>query len=249
MTTNRRESTARLTEVRLRELMLDKGLRPGDPLPTESELCDRLGVSRSSLREAMRTLTALDIVDVRHGHGTFVGQMSLEPFVQALVFRGSLSHRGGRDVLREVVEFRETLDTGLAGSVCAAMAGSEHPRLDELVDEMVALSTRGKDFTDADRLFHQLLLEEVPNQLVGQMVTALWDIHTRILPHMGVPTPDDILATAHAHGAMVRAAQAGDVAAYRSAVADHYLPLRRVLDRQDEEDQGESEGSGEQPAR
>ena len=82
---------------------MTRGLKPGDALPTKAELCDTLGVSRSSVREAIRTLSTLDIVDVRHGHGTYVGPMSLDPRVEALVFRGVLSPDGSFEALREVV--------------------------------------------------------------------------------------------------------------------------------------------------
>src|SRR5690625_4162533 len=63
----------------IQDLILAEGLAPGDPMPTEGALCEQLGISRSSVREAMRTLASLDIVEVRHGHGTFVGQLSLSP--------------------------------------------------------------------------------------------------------------------------------------------------------------------------
>src|SRR5690606_15222188 len=79
--TSHRRGPMRRSETadRIRELILTRELRTGDPLPTEAELCDALDVSRSSVREAIRSLATLDIVEVRHGHGTFVGKMSLDP--------------------------------------------------------------------------------------------------------------------------------------------------------------------------
>ena len=63
----------------LKELIIERGLHPGDPMPTEAELMAELGVSRPTIREAVRTLVALDIPEVRHGTGPFVGQLSLRP--------------------------------------------------------------------------------------------------------------------------------------------------------------------------
>lgn len=75
----------------IKRYILDERLRPGDPLPTEPALCEALGASRSSVREAVKILDALDIVDVRHGHGTYVGRLSLSALVESLTFRGLLS--------------------------------------------------------------------------------------------------------------------------------------------------------------
>lgn len=74
----------------IESFILEEHLQPGDPLPTENELCERLGVSRSSVREALRQLQALDIVTVHQGRGTYVGEMSLRPFAQMMVLRSSL---------------------------------------------------------------------------------------------------------------------------------------------------------------
>ena len=104
-TTGRASRMRRATTAdQIKQLILTRGLTPGDPLPTEAELCEELDVSRSSVREAIRTLSTLDIVDVRHGHGTYVGPMSLDPMVEALVFRGVLSPGDDLRALRDVVE-------------------------------------------------------------------------------------------------------------------------------------------------
>ncbi|WP_245570362.1 FadR/GntR family transcriptional regulator [Microbacterium luticocti] len=213
----------------IKELILTRGLRPGDPLPTEAELCETLGVSRSSVREAMRTLSTLDIVDVRHGHGTFVGQMSLDPMVEALVFRGVLAPRGAFTALRDVVEVRLALDLALAERVVEAIAEHDSPELDDLVHQMEQRAQRGETFLEADRAFHTMLLATLDNRLVGQLVGAFWDVHTAVAPQLGIALPDDILDTARAHGDMLRAARAGDVDAYRAAVIEHYAPLQRSI--------------------
>ena len=74
----------------IKSYMLRHGLHSGDRLPTESALCTDLGVSRSSVREALRRLEALDIVTVRQGSGSYVGNMSMQPLVETLILRASL---------------------------------------------------------------------------------------------------------------------------------------------------------------
>lgn len=217
------------TANRIKDYILTNGLRSGDTLPTEGELCDLLEVSRTSVREAIRTLATLDIVEVRHGHGTFVGQMSLDALVEALVFRGVLSPGDDLHALREVLEVRQALDLAMAEKITHAMAGTSNPALYEIVDEMKTLTAEGKSFEEQDRLFHAALLAKIDNSLVGQLVTAFWDVHSAVLPRLGVDQPEDIDLTVKAHEDMVRTAEAGDVEAFRHAVVEHYAPLARAL--------------------
>ncbi|MDO5641536.1 MAG: GntR family transcriptional regulator [Paracoccus sp. (in: a-proteobacteria)] len=218
------------TAEQIKRLILRNGLRPGDGIPTEAELCHELGVSRSSVREAIRTLATLDIVEVRHGHGTVVGGMSLAPLVETLVFRGVLSPGDELAALREVVDLRCAFDLALTDRVVAAHRGKENAALGDLVAEMRASAEKGQSFVQADRQFHMELLAPVGNQLAGQLVAAFWDIHTTVLPRLGLALPADIQMTAQAHGDMFEAARSGDAEAYRAAVIAHYQPLLRMLD-------------------
>lgn len=218
------------TADRIKDFIMTEGLRPGDVLPTEAELGEYLGVSRSSVREAIRTLAALDIIEVRHGHGTFVGNMSLDALVQALVFRGVLSPGDDLKALREIVEVRQALDNSMAEQIVAALTGTKNRALHVLVDEMEDLAGEGKIFGKQDRAFHVGLLARLDNNLVGQLVAAFWDVHTAVVPKLGLQVAADLMATARAHGDMLDAAEAGDVEAFREAVSSHYLPISRTLE-------------------
>lgn len=219
------------TSDRIKDLILSDGLRPGDLLPTEGELCTRLGVSRSNVREAIRKLSTLDIVDVRHGHGTYVGEMTLDALVEALVFRGVLSPGDDLDALRDVVEVRKALDHGMSEQIVDALNGTENSELKDLVDEMTALAAAGKTFPQQDRAFHTGLLAKLGNSLVGQLVAAFWDVHTAVLPKLNVAVAADLEQTAQAHGLMLEAAESGDSEAFRAAITAHYEPIMRALEQ------------------
>ena len=220
---------AETTMTAIKNYILEKGLHPGDALPTESQLCTDLGVSRSSVREAVRTLVALDIVEVRHGHGMFVGQISMRPMVESLVFKGLLNpgddHRG----LRDIVEVRITLDNALAEAVTHAWHNRQDPELDTLVDKIEQLASQGELFTDQDRRFHTRLLQPLDNHLYLHLTEAFWAIHTLTVPLLGAPKLEDLTSTAKAHRAMLQAARTGNIPAYHQAITQHYAPLLAVL--------------------
>ncbi|MGP9538723.1 FadR/GntR family transcriptional regulator [Brachybacterium sp. AOP43-C2-M15] len=215
---------------RIQDLILAEGLVPGDPMPTESDLCARLAISRSSVREAMRTLASLDIVEVRHGHGTFVGQLSLAPLVDGLLFRARLDDGNDLRALREVVELRIALDLSVADQLVELYRDSTNPELEGLVEQMRELASAGRPFPEADAAFHTALFSRLGNGLLRQLAQAFWEIHTAAVPLLQVPPAEDILDTVDAHHAMLTALEAGDANAYRDAVVEHYRPLGRVLD-------------------
>lgn len=226
-TTPMTQSSTAIAEIK--NYILAKGLQPGDALPTESQLCTDLGVSRSSVREAVRTLVALDIVEVRHGHGMFVGKVSMRPMVESLVFRGLLNpgddHRG----LRDIVEVRITLDNALADPVTRAWKNRHDPDLDQIVAQMDLHAQKGELFTEQDRRFHMRLLEPLDNHLFLHLTEAFWAVHTLTVPLLDAPRPEDMLSSAKAHRAMLQAARAGDTQAYRQAITQHYAPLLAAL--------------------
>ncbi|MFI7516724.1 FadR/GntR family transcriptional regulator [Micromonospora echinofusca] len=216
--------------TRIKEYILRNRLKPGNLLPTEIELCDAVGASRSSVREAVKILSALDIVEVRHGHGTFVGRMSLNALVESLAFRGLLSGEEDHHVLGQVVDVRQTLEQGLAAQAIDVLGEEHRAELSALADEMENLAAQGKDFLEVDRAFHLKLMEPLGNDLILQLTEAFWQVQAIVAPTLRTE-PEDRVITAQRHRAIVDAVAAGDPAGLRSAIAEHYAPIRASIAR------------------
>ncbi|MDO5728304.1 MAG: FadR/GntR family transcriptional regulator [Actinomycetaceae bacterium] len=214
----------------IKALVLRNNLKPGDSLPTESTLCKELGVSRSSVREAIRKLEALNIVSVEHGRGTFVGSLSLDPLVQTLTFRATLPGHGNFKALRDVVEVRRYIDLGCAEQVVSTFKGTQQPHLQQLVDQMIAQAEKKEMFLEQDIEFHLGLLSNLPNDIIKQLVQALWLVHMAVIPQIGLEIASELEPTAFAHQAILDAAIDGDINAYRKAVIAHYEFLEEILD-------------------
>lgn len=215
----------------IKQHIIDAGLGPGDLMPTEAELGEALGVSRSSVREAIRTLGSLDIVEVHHGHGTYVGRMSLAPLVNGMVFRLSIQRDKTLRSLRGVTQTRIALDLAMGEDLLALHRGVRDESLHDLVEQMRKTTQAGQPIFEQDRAFHAQLASEVDNQIVSELAGAFWEIHRRALPLLGISPPQDITDTVDAHGAILAAVESGDAQAYHAAVIAHYAPLQRAIER------------------
>src|SRR5262245_25478223 len=93
--------------AKLKQLIRDDALKPGDRLPTESELAERFGVSRISIREATRTLRHLGIIRARQKTGLTVGELDLSRFSECLDFHATVANYPDAQLLkaRTAIEF------------------------------------------------------------------------------------------------------------------------------------------------
>ncbi|MFJ5259642.1 FadR/GntR family transcriptional regulator [Streptomyces sp. NPDC088387] len=219
MSTDTRNSRLQRAVV---QLILDRGLQAGAPLPTETELMEDLGVSRNSVREALKALQALDIVEIRHGYGTYVGQASMTPLVDGLTFRTLTRQGADAGALAEILQVREVLEEGLIRRVAATLSEAELDGLEAVVDRMESAGRLGERFDELDREFHELLYVSLGNALVPQLLGAFWTVFHRVsgaLGRPGVPAPEVTVAR---HRDIVNALRSRDVLAAQRAMAVHF---------------------------
>jgi DNA-binding FadR family transcriptional regulator len=149
---------SRLRDVvaeRLKSFIADADLRPGDRLPTESDLAARFGVSRLSLREATKSLEFLGIVEARPGRGLTVGRVNMDRVTEYLGFHPAL-----HDVApEELIATRVLIETGVLPQVAARMKrdGSLYDRLHEINTELGEARTLER-WVDLDKAFHRGLI-------------------------------------------------------------------------------------------
>lgn len=204
------------------QLILDRGLRAGAALPTETELMGALGVSRNSVREALKALQALDIVDIRHGYGTYVGQASLTPLVDGLTFRALVRHEDDTGALAEILQIREVLEEGLIRRIAGLLGEADLDRLEAVVTRMERAGRAGRPFPELDRQFHELLYAPLGNALVPQLLGAFWTVFRRVAGARGWtddPAPE---VTVRRHRDIVTALRARDLEGAQRAMAVHF---------------------------
>lgn len=214
-----RPDRARTLQDRIVELIHEQGLSPGTALPTEPQLMAELGASRNSVREAVRALQALGIVEIRHGRGTFVGDAPLTVLTPSLAFHvRTRSSAPGVTALGDLVEVRELMEVGLIGTVAATISPARLVALEALAARM------GED-PEADRAFHALLYESCGNDLVLQLIQLFWGVYHEVENTLEPPAgrAEEIVAN---HLAIVAALRTQDAEAARAAMRRHFTDVR-----------------------
>jgi DNA-binding FadR family transcriptional regulator len=219
---------ARDLQERIKRLIIDRRLPPGAALPTESELMTLLGASRNSVREALKALQAMGIVEIRHGFGTYVGPMSLAPMIECLAFRTVAGHHRGEDSLLQLLELREAVESGLVSRLAGRLPERDLVELDALVDRMERQAAEGAGLAETDRAFHATLYRGLGNALLGEVLEAFWDVFHRVRTDL-VDLPQDPKVTCRQHREILDAVRSGDSARAEKAVREHFLGIRTRL--------------------
>ena len=211
------------------ELILDRELDAGDPLPTESELSVELGVGRNTLRESLKVLQALGVIEIRHGFGMFVAPSNFEALADGLTFRGRLSLRHEGVEAQQLVDIRQALESGLIGGCIDLMSAEQLAALEAAVVRMEELAVAGENFTEADAQFHALLFEPLANDLLMSLMGVFWKVYRKIHHEIGMGEAD-LLATAAAHRAVYDAVARKDKARAAELLNRHFDGIRTRID-------------------
>src|ERR1035438_4654629 len=143
---------------------------PGDKLPSETELCATLRIGRSTLREALKSLAYVGLVQMRPGEGTYVLENT-----QLLVDR---IRTGGvlrtEKELQDVSEARLILETELAAMAAERMEPADLERLEELLKDMErCLKGDGREYAALDVDFHLAIAKSSKNQLLHELLVPI----------------------------------------------------------------------------
>ena len=156
--------------ARLRDLILSGELKPGLQLPPEQELASQLGVSRSSMREAVRALTHARLVEVRRGLGTFV--TGLEP---ALLLEGvRTAAQAARDEsIFEILDVRRILEPAAAGFAASRITEAQLAELRGHLDAMREATRNPAEFMRHDEAFHEGIGHAAGNSWLEALLRGL----------------------------------------------------------------------------
>ncbi|MFD7861178.1 FadR/GntR family transcriptional regulator [Streptomyces sp. NPDC057682] len=210
---------------KIKEMIVSGALRPGDRLPKESELAAELGLSRNSLREAVRALSLIRILDVRQGDGTYVTSLDPQLLLEALSFVVDF-HRD--DTVLEFLAVRRILEP--AATAMAALR-IEEERIDALDAQLDALGAHPsvEELVAADLEFHRSIVGASGNTVLCSLLDGLSGPTTRARVWRGLTQEDAVSRTLHEHRAILAALRDRDAEAARSWATVHVASVEQWL--------------------
>jgi DNA-binding FadR family transcriptional regulator len=179
----------------IKRMIVSGELQPGERLPKEADLAAHLGLSRSSLREAVRALTLIRILDTRQGDGTYVTSLQPEVLSEALSFLVDF-HRD-RTVL-DLLEVRRLLEPAATAMAAQRISDEELDELEGLLEQAASCSTV-EDFVTNDAAFHRTIGAASGNVVLASLLDSLSGPTTRARVWRGVTQADAVDRTLTEH--------------------------------------------------
>lgn len=164
------ESVVQLVINSLTDAMLARELRPGDKLPTETELAESLGVGRNSIREAIKILVYLGVLEIRRAEGTFVCEGFTESMIDPMIYGIILDTS---DSYENLMELREMMEVGVMQIAMEKYTEEEIKGLKVILDRMEREISKGPENVEevfkADNEFHNAISMMGENPLIDKI--------------------------------------------------------------------------------
>lgn len=209
----------------IRAMIVSGELAPGGRLPPEKELSERLGLSRNSLREAVKALELIRVLNVRQGDGTYVTSLEPHLLLEAMSFVVDLHQ--DRSVI-EMFEVRRVLEPYAAALAAHSISEEQIAGLRALLDS-VDETTPVEELVAHDTEFHRLIAEASGNNYLASLLSTLSSATVRARVWRGLTQDHSVARTLSEHRAIVDALAERQPEAVRSWVTAHVTGIESWL--------------------
>lgn len=208
----------------IQELIVSGELEPGDKLPTEQQLTEQFGVSRTVVREAVKALAEKELLRVKHGKGVYVVAPSEETLQESML----LLFRASKRPLHALLEAREILEVEIAGLAAARATHEDKQSLREALRHEATLLDRPGEYVEQDLKFHELLAQATQNEVLSILLNALGEL-LRESRRVTIEAPGVARLSWQGHQRIYEAVRDSDKEAAREAMRRHLTMVRDTL--------------------
>jgi GntR family transcriptional regulator, transcriptional repressor for pyruvate dehydrogenase complex len=199
-------------------------LKPGDMLPPERELVRMFGVSRSTIRDAIRRLETVGLLEPRQGVGTVVREISADVVVTPVA--NMLLQK--RKNISELLDVRMIIEPALAQRAALHASPEQIAELGNLLDRQAAKISEGELATEEDSSFHYTIALAADNSVMLKLVHVLMD-SLRELRERSLEAGGRQHKSLAAHRRVLAAVKQGDAAAAEAAMRRHVLEVQKLI--------------------
>ncbi|MCS5718498.1 FadR family transcriptional regulator [Herbiconiux sp. CPCC 205763] len=211
--------------LKIKDMILRGELAPGDRLPPEKELSERLGLSRSSMREAVKALEVIRVLDVRRGDGTYVTSLEPRLLLEAMSFVVDLHDD---DSILDLFAVRRILEPAAASLAAGRMDGE---RIELLRRQIAGIdgSDSVEDLVAHDLEFHAAIVDAAGNSYLSTLIESLSGHTIRARVWRGLTQDNAVARTLSEHAAIVDALEIGDAKLAEALMIAHISGVERWL--------------------
>jgi GntR family transcriptional repressor for pyruvate dehydrogenase complex len=210
--------------AQIHRLIAEGRLEPGDRLPPERELAETFGVSRTSVRDAIRVLEMRGLVEPRHGDGTRVKQVPIAAIVNPLAEALAAS----KDLTADLFDMRKLLEPPLARAAALRASPEDIDALAAILERQTARVAAGASAIEEDNLFHYRLAAAAKNQVVLRLVDVVMDL-LRESRARSLQTPGRAGKSLQGHRRILASIRARDPEGAARAMRSHIEEIEQVL--------------------
>lgn len=210
---------------KIKQMIISGRVRPGEKLPREADLAAELGLSRNSLREAVKALTVINVLDVRQGDGTYATSLAPSLLLEALSFIVDF-HRD--DTVLDFLEVRRILEPAATALAATRMPDEDRIELGKAL-ETVDADTPVEELVAADLEFHRQIAVGARNSVLASLVDSMSAPTTRARVWRGMTEPRALERTLNEHRAIYQAIMSRDADLARSWATIHIAGIESWL--------------------
>jgi GntR family transcriptional regulator, transcriptional repressor for pyruvate dehydrogenase complex len=213
--------------LKIKAMILAGDLRPGERLPPEQELSEALGLSRSSLREAVKALELIRVLDVRRGDGTYVTSLQPQLLLDAMSFVVEMHQDSS---VLEMFAVRRILESAAAGMAAVRATPADIAYLHGLLDD-INVDTSVDDLVAHDLVFHRYINQLSGNAYLASLLDSLSSSTLRARVWRGLTEQRSVQRTLSEHASLVTALAAGDAQLATAHSTIHVSGVSQWLER------------------
>ena len=208
----------------VKALIADGHLKSGDRLPPERDLAERFSVSRTSVREALRSLQSRGLIEIRAGEGAFVRDVSVEALIEPL----ALVILPYREAVGELFEARHLLEPAIAALAARRATRDELAEMERILAEQAREVARGRTGMAQDSALHAAIAQSAHNRAIVRIVSALVDLLAQSREE-SLQTPGRPTRSHQDHRRILRAIHRRDEAGARRAMLEHLTAVEKLV--------------------